>query len=108
MPEGLSLNEKAELLARHDRRNQDDYDADFYKALGTLKMPDLDDFEDKGRRTITRFIQDLTADVPARGFPPGSYLMIGFLKGFMAGRYLKANIFKEGKEPKLKNGNNNQ
>jgi len=108
MAEELSINEKAELLARYDRHNQGDYDEDFYKALVILKIPGLDDFEDKGRRTITRFIQDLEADVPDRDFPPGSYLMIGFIKGFMAGRYLKANIFKEGKEPKLKNGNNNQ
>jgi len=101
MAEELSVNEKSELMARHDLRHQGDYDEDFYKALVALREPSLDDIEDRARRTIMHFIQAMENDVPDRDFPPGSYLMEGFMMGLVAGRYLKPDIFKKGKEPKV-------
>ena len=93
--------EKTELMGRFDIRRRDDYDEDFYKALVALREPGLDDIEDRARRAISLFIQAIEADMPERGYPAGSYLMEGFMMGFVAGRYLKTDIFKKGKEPKV-------
>lgn len=97
----LSIREKAELLARHDHRNQGDYDVNLYEALIALREPGIDDIEDKARRAILLFIKDIQDDISNQDFLPGSYLMEGFMMGLIAGRYLKPDIFKKGREPKL-------
>lgn len=101
MGDELSISEKAELLARHDRRNQGDYNEDLHKALLDLREPRIDDIEDKARRAILLYIRVLQDEMPDGDYPPGSYIMEGFMMGFLAGRYLKPDIFKKGKEPKV-------
>jgi hypothetical protein len=100
MGEELSIQEKAELMGRHDISNQDDYDEDLFKALVALREPSLNDIQDRARRAIALFIQVVQDGIPDQDFPPGSYLLEGFMMGLVAGRYLKPDIFKKGKEPK--------
>lgn len=100
MGEELSIEEKAGLLARHDRSKQDDYDKNLFDALMALREPGIDSIEDKARRAILLYIRVMQDEMPEGDYPPGSYIMEGFMMGFLAGRYLKPDIFKKGKEPK--------
>lgn len=100
MNESLSPWDKSELMARFDNRHRDEYDQDFFNALMALREPALNDIEDKARRAIARFIEVMEKGLASVKYPPGSYLLEGFILGWLAGKTIPRSIFKEGKEPK--------
>ncbi len=90
MEEKLTREEQVRLLAVDDGKNIDDCDQEFYEKMKEIPPLAIDEVDDRVRRAILRFISDGTG--PASHEDNGSFVMMGFLHGYMVGRKLKRDI----------------
>jgi len=100
MAENLTPLEQGRLLAELDYRNREDYDRDYYNKLQKIQEPRVADLDDRVRRAISRYITDVAKDVADafssdEEYPPGAYLLEGWILGYVAGRNIKGSIFKK-------------
>lgn len=95
MAENLTRMEKTRLLVEVDRRKRDDYDKDFYDKLRKIEEPNVEEVDDRIRRALIRYIQEVESHFLGEHNPPGSYLMEGWILGYVAATNIERSIFKK-------------
>jgi hypothetical protein len=98
MDEGLTPYEEIALMAHYDQRHRDEYDGDYLKALRALKEPPINHLDDRRRRALAIYIEELEKHLSNR-YTPGGFMMVGWILGYEAARTISQSIYKEGKEP---------
>ena len=92
MTEELTQQDKAKLLGVTDGKavgSGNGYDQAFYEAMQQTPPLGVEEVDDLVRRAILRYIADTKkGSVKANG----SYIMMGFVHGYMVGRKLRRDI----------------
>lgn len=92
MSEELSQKEKSLLLGITDGKAvkyEDNYDHEFYEAMCRTYLLRVQEIDNQVRRAILHYIADSKSqDIRTNG----TYIMMGFIHGYMVGKKLQRDI----------------